>query len=669
MIEISDKRKCVGCANCVQVCPVQCIRFIPDEEGFMYPLADSTQCIGCDRCHQVCPVEQSLSLEELDGGTKAYGAYHQNDAIRMQSSSGGVFSALAIQTIRSQGIVYGATMTTDCRVEHIPIQQEEDLSLLQKSKYVQSDVKGIFPQIKKHLDEGKKILFCGTPCQVKALHTFLGVRGERLLTVEVVCHGVPSPMVFRKYMEEEKAESMVFRRKERSWSDYDVEIRYRSGRVRRERAAQNLYMRGFLQNWFLRPSCAACPAKDFSSGADITLGDFWGGEKLAPELFDKKGTSIVFLHTNRACEIWSEINDNLVFAAVPSDKAMEGNECISRSVVFPLRRGDFWKDVRAKGVHFSLRRYAGDSFFSKRYIKKQLLTFWNKVWNLGLRTRNKSLVVRDRLYASLTASPTVEPVEKTLSYIMEHHCSVSRFGDGELKFILGGQTWFQDSHPLLQQRLSEILLNRQEGLMVCVPNVFGDLSVYTEHDRNYWSLHLARTRKSWYQHMDLNKTYFDAFISRCYMPYQDKSHAGRYFGQWKLIWEKRDLLIIEGEKTRLGVGNDLFDNVHSIKRILCPNTQGFTYYDQILQETLKYNQEHLVLIAVGPTATVLAADLASKGYQAIDIGHIDIEYEWYLHQATHKIPVRNKFVNEAGAGRGVGESNDSKYLSEIVCRF
>lgn len=669
MIEIVDKRKCVGCANCVQVCPVQCITLNRDTEGFLYPQPDSKQCVQCGKCNQVCPVEHEPLSSELDFETLAYGAYHKDASIRMQSSSGGVFSALAMKIIEGHGIVYGATLAADFNVRHISIQKEDDLPLLQKSKYVQSEIKGIFPQIKKHLNDGERVLFSGTPCQVKALYTFLGFRPDNLLTVEVVCHGVPSPMIFQQYMEEEKAEGIMFRKKERSWSDYDIEIRYKSGRVKVERASHNLYMRGFLQNWFLRPSCSECPAKSFSSGADITLGDFWGGERIVPELFDDKGTSIVFLHSMKACKIWSSIQNSIENTMVSVEEAMRGNVCINSSAVFPLRRDSFWVDVAINSVHSSLRKYVGEKRLSKKFIKKQLLVLWNGAWDYGVKTRNKALVLRDKLYTIITTSPSVRSVENTLSYIIEHRCSVSRFGDGELKFILGGQTWFQDYCPELQRRLSQVLLNRQKGLIVCVPNIFGDLSIYTEHDRDYWSLHLARTRKSWYKHMDLSKTYFDAFISRCYMPYQDKAQSVKFFGLWKRVWDKRNLLIIEGEKTRLGVGNDLFDNVNSIKRILCPNTQGFKYYDQMLQEALKFSNDYLVLLAVGPTATVLAADLSSNGYQAIDIGHIDIEYEWYLHRATHKVPVKNKFVNEAGAGRGVGDINDVKYLSEIVCHF
>lgn len=154
------------------------------------------------------------------------------------------------------------------------------------------------------------------------------------------------------------------------------------------------------------------------------------------------------------------------------------------------------------------------------------------------------------------------------------------------------------------------------------------------------------------------------------MMYKDKSHVQFCFDSLKKIWADKDILLIEGEKSRLGVGNDLFNNTKSIRRILAPNRNAFDYYDPIIHEVQKYPpNEYLILLALGPTATVLAYDLAQKGYQAIDIGHVDIEYEWFRMGATQKVPIKNKFVNEAGGGKGIGDIHDEKYKSEIVCRF
>jgi glycosyltransferase, family 8 len=154
------------------------------------------------------------------------------------------------------------------------------------------------------------------------------------------------------------------------------------------------------------------------------------------------------------------------------------------------------------------------------------------------------------------------------------------------------------------------------------------------------------------------------------MMFADKTQCAFYFKLIQQIWADKDILLIEGEKSRLGVGNDLFDNVKSIRRILAPNTNAFDHYDAIMKIVQKYSpNEYLILLALGPTATVMAYNLAQKGYQAIDIGHIDIEYEWYRMGASHKVPIPSKYVNEADAGVGVGDIHDEKYKKEIICRF
>ena len=666
MIYIEDKRNCVGCANCVQACPQQCICFIRDEEGFCYPQVDETRCVHCNQCNDVCPVESNPAVSQDRQETITLGAYHKDSSIRRNSSSGGLFSAFALNILKKGGSVFGASMVDLYHVKHIAIHTIEELAQIQKSKYVQSDLSGVFPQIKKELASARPVLFSGTPCQVKALYTFLGIRPQILLTIEVVCHGVPSPMVFERYMREENAIRMDFRNKDRSWQTYDIELAKADGRIKRQRAAYNLYMRGFLQNWTLRPSCSRCPAKLFASGADITLGDFWGVHRIAPGLFDNKGTSLVFLHTEKGKRAWDAVKKDSYFAVVPFDDAVSGNPSIIQSASFSKDRDRFFKDLKQSSVKRSLYKYAGERPLS--VAKRYLLTIWNFAINLALRIKNCLLSIFDILFLAINKPPIVVGIEETLQQIYKEGCSVTRFGDGELKLLCDEQTWFQKAEPLLQQRLKEILLNPPSNLLVCIPNVFGSLSAFTESAHNYWRLHIIRNRKKWYKYLDRNRTYYDAFISRCYLQYEDKKKAISCFQFWKNIWDKRDLLIIEGEKTRLGVGNDLFSNALSVKRILCSNTQAFAHYDKLISSTLRYDRHHLVLLALGPTATVLAADLCTLGYQALDIGHLDIEYEWFLRGAVGKIPIPGKFVNEAGAGRGVGEMENEHYLSEIVCR-
>lgn len=300
--------------------------------------------------------------------------------------------------------------------------------------------------------------------------------------------------------------------------------------------------------------------------------------------------------------------------------------------------------------------------------KRLLLCVWDAYWNTYYRIRDVFFYSCDYVVRSFVPTPSVMSLQSTISHIVATRCSVARFGDGEIKLCSNIDLGFQKAAPSLCSALRTVLANGNEGLLVCVPGVFGNLDCYMKHERNHWTKHLSYYRLIWYKYMNRSSKYGEAFISRFYMPYKDKSVAARSVKLWKQVWNNRDLLIVEGEKSRLGVGNDLFDNARTIKRILAPNKDAYSYYSHLFSETLKYDTTHLVLLALGPTATVLTSDLCKHGYQAIDIGHIDIEYEWMLMGAEHKVPVMNKFVNEAGGGIGVGEFDDEKYLSEIVCR-
>ena len=302
-------------------------------------------------------------------------------------------------------------------------------------------------------------------------------------------------------------------------------------------------------------------------------------------------------------------------------------------------------------------------------IKPILLRLWNLMWNVFFATQKAFYIVKDSIYQVFHKPPCIASLEQTLRYIVEHKCSVARFGDAEVKYIMGRPIWYQREIPYLRERMRDILKNHDENIIVCVPGSLASLEGLRDHDVHFWREHFSYSRPYWYGNMDRTQLYYEAFISRFYLPYKDKSKASLYVDLWRQIWDKRDVIIVEGEKSRLGVGNDLFRNVSGIKRILAPNLNAFDFYEDLLKEVRMYSTHHLILIALGPTAKVLAQDLCHAGYQAIDVGHIDIEYEWMLMGVTDKVPVRNKFVNEAGAGIGVGECDDEAYHSQIVKIF
>ena len=263
--------------------------------------------------------------------------------------------------------------------------------------------------------------------------------------------------------------------------------------------------------------------------------------------------------------------------------------------------------------------------------------------------------------------PKVASIDATIEKIVQEKCSVSRFGDGEMLLIGGRPIRFQHASPLLSSRLQEVLQSENEKHLVCLSDMFTNRERYNRRAVRFWRTHFYLYGYLWDKYLNKDKQYYNTFITRPYMDFASKDKCLHWFQSLKKIWKDRDIVFIEGEKTRLGVGNDLFDNVSSIRRILCPPTSAFDKYGQILEEAKKLDKDVLFLIALGPTATVLAYDLFKAGYQAIDAGHIDIEYEWFKMKATRKIKIASKYVNEAFEGSEAADVIDSEYKKQIIC--
>ena len=268
--------------------------------------------------------------------------------------------------------------------------------------------------------------------------------------------------------------------------------------------------------------------------------------------------------------------------------------------------------------------------------------------------------------------------EDTVRLIVSSRCSVSRFGDGELRLIFhymqhgnadnyGEDTFFQYS-VALAEKLMEIYKSSLPNHLLCVPYNLKDSSVNKWKTRTYWEREWLE-RYPMLDDLNLNRTFGDASFVRFYMDRLDIKDYQSYIVLLKKIWENQDVIIVEGERTRLGMGNNLFDNAKTIQRILCPAMDAFDKYDQIENEVKKVSKDKLLLIALGPAATILAYELHQCGYQAIDIGHIDIEYEWYLMKAKQKVAVPNKYVNEVREGRIDSQCNDDLYQSQIIYKI
>ncbi|MBR1617558.1 SP_1767 family glycosyltransferase, partial [bacterium] len=297
------------------------------------------------------------------------------------------------------------------------------------------------------------------------------------------------------------------------------------------------------------------------------------------------------------------------------------------------------------GIKIALRK--------NKFTKNELLKI-----NLPYENKEKNLTY-----------PKVLDKYETLKELINSSKSIARYGDGEFNLIWGESLPFQKYNNVLAQRLKEILKSQDENCLVALPDVFASLDVYNNDAKNFWRKFVVNSRSKIYEVIDLNKQYFDTETTRPYMDLEDKTKVGDYFKEFKKIWQDKDVIFVEGEKSRLGFKNDLFDNAKSIKRILCPSKDAYFSYEKILKECEKQPKNSLFIIALGPTVTVLAYDLTKLNYRALDLGHIDIEYEWFLLGADKKVPIKNKYVNECKNGKNPDNVQDIEYQNQIIARI
>lgn len=262
--------------------------------------------------------------------------------------------------------------------------------------------------------------------------------------------------------------------------------------------------------------------------------------------------------------------------------------------------------------------------------------------------------------------------ENTINEIINKKKSIVRFGDGEFKWIIGAnQESFQVYSEKMANKLVQILQSKNDKkILICIPEGLSKINDYTESSQIFWKNFVRWYGKDIIKYLDRNYIYGNSTFTRWYIEYKDKSKTVERIKKLKEIWNKKEIVIIEGNDTKLGVGNDLFNNCNKIERILAPSKNAFDKYEKILENAKRIEKEKLIIIALGPTATILAYDLTKLGYQAIDIGHIDIEYEWYLRKATKKIPIPGKYVNEAGGiDKSADFNNNVEYQNSIIAKI
>ena len=352
MITITDKHNCCGCSACVQSCPQQCISFYEDNKGFRYPLANRELCIDCGLCEKVCPM---LNRNKAVEPQLVCAAVNPLEAVRLQSSSGGLFTMLAEKILSENGVVFGARFNDKWEVVHDYVDGSAQSQLLESfrgSKYSQSFIGNTYKQTRDFLEIDRKVLFSGTGCQIAGLKSFLRKEYDNLITIEIACHGVPSPLVWREYIKMvsngKQLRNINFRDKRNGWNKYGFSFKDTQGEeLIFEPAISNDFMLCFLRDLSVRPSCGNCPFKAGASGSDILIGDFWGIESMYPVIYDDKGCSLVIANTTIGKQLFESLGCK--YLETTYEEAYRYNPCIIRAFQESRYAPIFWYNFKKEG--------------------------------------------------------------------------------------------------------------------------------------------------------------------------------------------------------------------------------------------------------------------------------------------------------------------------------
>ena len=396
MIEIKDKKSCCGCGGCMNACPKHCITMKADNEGFLYPVVDKESCVNCGLCAKVCPIinyQMEIPFEQT-----AYLVQNRNEAVRRESTSGGAFTAIAQYVIEQGGVVFGAAYDKKFRVYHVCVEEADELWRFRNSKYVQSDTGETFSQVECFLKKGRMVCYSGTPCQIEGLKRYLIKDYEKLITVDVVCHAVPSPLVWDKYLEMQQERlgtdisNILFRDKHYGYKYSTMTIKDENGKdVYTYGIDTDPMLRAFFSNICDRPSCYECRFKKRYRVSDFTLWDCYTVHNFDKGMDDDKGTTRVLCHSRKADAVILEMYGMIKYKAVPSDKLLVGSKEMFESVQMNPRRGTFFEDAQISTGAELLNKYFPDAWDSK--IKKMIRVF---LINTGTYKKAKKIVNRLR---------------------------------------------------------------------------------------------------------------------------------------------------------------------------------------------------------------------------------------------------------------------------------
>lgn len=349
-VNITDKRLCTGCHACSNRCPKGCITMRKDAEGFLYPHVNNEECISCGLCGKVChtidsfesvPPMACMAVKTID------------EAVRKHSSSGGMFTLLATHILATGGLVFGARFDENWQVVMDCTDNVEGLAKFRGSKYVQATVGTTLQSAERYLKDGRKVLYTGSSCQIASLRKFLGKDYENLLTVDFLCHGVSSPLVWEKYLQEvsdgeiKKIKGINFRDKSNGWKRFSLRIQ-QENKVQLKPFTEDSYMKAFLSDLSLRPACYHCTARNGRSGSDISIGDHWAIQEVSPQFDDDKGISLVLVNTEKGKKLWDEIKQETIHIDTDFQSSKKYNGAFYPQTEEHLHRKHFFKQLIAR---------------------------------------------------------------------------------------------------------------------------------------------------------------------------------------------------------------------------------------------------------------------------------------------------------------------------------
>ncbi len=370
MVNITDKKKCSGCSACAAICPKNCIEMKIDSEGFAYPKVNKTMCVDCGACEHICPITNRS--EEVTFQQDGYIVQNKDEKILKESTAGGAFTAIAKYVIRRNGVVFGAALSDELLAHHIWVDNETDLVKFRNSKYMQSNISLIYKDVKHFLNQGRMVCFSGTPCQVEGLINYLGKEYNNLITVDVVCRAVPSPMVFKKYIElqNKRLNSTVtnvrFRDKYYGYKYSTMNITTDKNQGNYHQGVEtDPWLRAFFSGLCIRPSCYQCQFKKRYRRSDFTMWDCFNVGRFSKELDDDRGATRLLIHTDKGRKVFNEICEDFRYIKLEPEKIIEGTAEMTKSVQYNNKRDMFMRDAAILDAEELFERYFPNTFKTK----------------------------------------------------------------------------------------------------------------------------------------------------------------------------------------------------------------------------------------------------------------------------------------------------------------